>query len=85
MNVEELRKFLESYPDDVEIILQKDSEGNGYSPLDGADEAMYVAETAWSGEAYMTDAQIDTHLSGYTDEDRAPEDAVRVIVLWPVD
>ena len=35
MNVKQLRLLLERLPDDMEIILQKDAEGNGFSPLSG--------------------------------------------------
>lgn len=74
MNVKKLRKALKKYPSDMEVILQKDSEGNGYSPLGGGEGAMYQAETEWSGEAI--------HEDDY-DPDDYP-DAVKVFVLWPV-
>ena len=36
-----------------EVVLQKDSEGNGYSPLAGADpEAVYIPDSTWSGDVY---------------------------------
>ena len=70
-------------PGDTPVILQKDAEGNGFSPLAGADESMYEAETAYSGEAYMTSAQIAAD-PAYTEEDEAPEGAVRAVVLWPL-
>lgn len=38
---------------DSEVILQKDSEGNGYSPLYVVDNnAIYVPNTTWSGTVY---------------------------------
>ncbi len=33
MTVKELKKAIKDLPDDMECILQKDAEGNGYSPL----------------------------------------------------
>lgn len=37
----------------MEIILQKDPEGNGYSPLRGADpDCIYVEDNTWSGLIY---------------------------------
>lgn len=87
MNLKELREFvqsLEGLPDETPVILQKDPEGNGYSPLDGAGGGMYLAETTWSGEMYPTDAEIGDSETRYTDEDRAPTGAVPAIVLWPV-
>ena len=78
-----LRERLKDVPDDTPVILQKDAEGNGYSPLAGADEGMYEAESTYGGEAYMTSEQIAAD-PAYTEEDEAPEGAARVIVLWPV-
>ncbi len=55
MTVGELKLKLEELPEDMVIILQKDSEGNGYSPLSGADaDAVYLPNNKWSGEAYST-------------------------------
>jgi hypothetical protein len=34
MNVGQLKKYLELLSDDTQIILQKDSEGNGYAQCD---------------------------------------------------
>ncbi len=34
------------------IILQKDGEGNGYSPLSDCWNGIYVADNTWSGEAW---------------------------------
>lgn len=56
---------------------------NEFSPLAGYEDAMYVAETTWYGEVYMTNEQIDAD-PNYDDEDRPPEDAIKVLVMWPV-
>lgn len=58
-------------PTDI-VVLQKDGEGNGYSPLAGADAALYNADSTWSGEVYRPN-----------DED-GPKDGVRCVVLYPV-
>jgi hypothetical protein len=53
MNVKELKHAIENLPDDMEVVLQKDSEGNGYSPCCGADpDSVYVPENAFAGYAY---------------------------------
>ncbi|MER6605846.1 hypothetical protein ABT282_07990 [Streptomyces sp. NPDC000927] len=36
-------------PDDTPVIIEKDAEGNGYSPLAGIERGVYVAESTWSG------------------------------------
>lgn len=51
MNVRELKFLIEDLPDDMEIILQKDAEGNGYSPLSELNnEMIYIPDNTWSGE-----------------------------------
>lgn len=86
MNVGELRAALAELPDEWPVILQKDAEGNGYSPLDCMGERMYEADSTWSGECYMTNEWIEQHPGeGYSiEDDGAPEDAVRVLLLQPV-
>lgn len=56
MKVSELIAELSALPPDAEVILQKDAEGNGYSPLHAVDgAAIYVPESTWSGDVYSTD------------------------------
>ena len=56
MTVQELIKELQELPGDLEVICQKDSEGNGYSPLAGVDaDVIYEADSTWSGEVISTD------------------------------
>lgn len=57
---------------DAQVVQQKDAEGNGYSPLAGADIAFYEATTTWYGECYDP-----------SDED-TPADLPKVVVVWPV-
>lgn len=83
MNAGELREFLVGYPDDMPVILEKDAEGNGYSPLCAAAEKMYYPTSSWSGECHPTDEEVDEG-RWYSEEDRAPEGSVRAIVLGPV-
>ena len=64
--VKDLIEALKDLPPDAEVILQKDGEGNGYSPLAGVDgDAVYVPETTWMGDVYSAswsahDAGMDT-------------------------
>jgi hypothetical protein len=56
MKVKELMEMLATFDPDAEVILQKDAEGNGYSPLEVADDnAVYVPENTWSGTVYDTE------------------------------
>ena len=86
--VGDLIDYLATQPRDRKIVMSRDAEGNGYSPLADADEYMYTAETTWSGEVHLTPEwlaeQMATPGSGYTVEDAAPDNAERVVVLGPV-
>jgi len=60
MNVKELITLLSKLPDDMEVILQKDPEGNGYSPLDGVDpDCIYNDGECYSGDWSAGDALKD--------------------------
>lgn len=71
-----LRARLEEVPDDTPVILMKDAEGNGYSPLSSVDteDQVYEPDTPWSGEVH------DTRDPDY--EPGGP--AVKVVVLGPM-
>lgn len=85
MTVGELADYLVGQPRDRLIVLAKDAEGNGYSPLSAAEEAIYVADSTWSGEIYVTPEEVADPESDYAEEDGAPEDgAERVVLLGPV-
>lgn len=53
MKIKNLITELQKLDPNLEVILQKDSEGNGYSPLYGIDyEAIYIPESTWGGNVY---------------------------------
>ena len=67
-------------PDDTPVILARDAEGNGYSPVSQVDDALYDAESTYSGQLYVT-AEIR---AAEPDEwSEAPDSAVPAIFLWP--
>ncbi len=73
MTIKELIEILKGLPQDLPIILQKDAEGNGYSPLSGLGETWYVAETTWAGECY-SDEDVEEFKDG----------AQKAVCFWPV-
>jgi hypothetical protein len=90
MKLKELKEMLNELPEEMngcEVILQKDGEGNGYSPLAGVDsESVYVPDSIWGGEAYHKESTADDNLmeKDYWEElKNNPEN--RAIILWPVD
>jgi hypothetical protein len=84
----ELADYLAAHPRDRKVIMARDPEGNGFSPLADASEGMYQADTTYSGEVYLTPEAharlMSDPASGYTDEDAPPDDAERAVVLGPV-
>ncbi len=50
MTVRELIKSLAELDPNAYVVLQKDCEGNGYSPLDTLRAGKYKPENTWSGE-----------------------------------
>ena len=85
MDLAELRRqiaALDHLPDNTPVVLAKDAEGNGFSPLDEAETGMYLAQTTWYGEHYLTEEQrLAKDDPG--DYDEAPSDAVPAVFLWP--
>jgi hypothetical protein len=84
MKVKELIEALSAAHPEAEVILQKDAEGNGYSPLHCADtEAVYVPESTWSGEVYsLSWSAEDAGMDG--DEWQEVSSKPRCVVLAPV-
>lgn len=74
----DLRSRLEGVPDDTPVILSKDAEGNGYSPLSNVETTgcLYEPESTWAGHVYDTEPE---------DEDSyVPENGTPVVLLGPV-
>jgi hypothetical protein len=71
ITVGQLRSWLVDKADDMPIVMSKDGEGNGFSPLasGGLEVAWYNEITTWSGEVYSTNVGSDL---------------TQVICLWPV-
>lgn len=84
MKIKELKELIENLPDDMEVILSKDSEGNNYSPLsDGDPNMVYIPETTWFGDVYdMGWSAEDACMSD--DEWERLNKLDKSLVLWPV-
>jgi hypothetical protein len=87
----ELADYLATQPRDRKVILRKDAEGNGHSPLAKAWEGFYEPDSTYSGEVYPTAEDVASWVAAgeWTEEDAAdlyePSDkAERVVVLGPV-
>jgi hypothetical protein len=87
----DLLDYLAAQPRDRKVVLEKDAEGNGYSPLASAGVSLYVADSTYSGEVYPTPEEVAVWVAAgsWTEADEAGryepgDDAERVIVLGPV-
>lgn len=81
MTKKELIEQLSQYDDDDIIVLARDSEGNGYSPLWSI--APMTFAPAW-GEVFEREITEEMRKKGYTDEDLyTGDDAQKAVVLWP--
>ncbi len=83
MKAKELIAELMEYDPEAEIILQKDSEGNGYSPLVGSTDGWYVPTCTWAGDFYGACGTAEDN--DQTDEEFAEmASKPKAVVLWPV-
>lgn len=80
--VGELIDYLATQPRDRLVVMAKDAEGNYHSPLAEAAEAMYAADSTWSGDVYLTPEELAAK-DDPDDWTEAPDDAVRVVLLGP--
>lgn len=71
MTTAQLIQILATFPPDMEVILAKDEEGNGFSPISDLSNEWYAAVNSWSGEIIDPDDVED-------------EETVKVLVLWPM-
>lgn len=84
MNVAQLKSELEGLPDDMLVVMSRDSEGNGFGPLAAIEtNSRYQAHNGWSGEVGLKEITPDLKERGYTEEDLAPASASECVVLWP--
>lgn len=83
MTVKELIEVLKLVNPDRIVILQKDSEGNGFSPLAGIDDnAVYQPYHHWSGEVKIQTLTDDLRRQGYEEKDTG--EGAPCLVLFPV-
>lgn len=82
MKVKELIELLKQYDGEREVILQKDVEGNGHSPLSDMWEGAYLPTTTWYGEAGLDRLTQDDIEQGYSEED-VVTDGISALFLVP--
>ena len=83
MTVKQLINKLQKCDPDREVVMSRDAEGNGYSPLDDFWEGAYRADSTWHGEVGLEKLTKADREAGYTDED-VMDDGVPALILCPV-
>jgi hypothetical protein len=85
MTVQELmNRLIRCDPNDL-VIMARDSEGNGYSPLCDLDvSSAYIPDATWYGEVGLRELTPELIDAGYGEEDVAPSDAQPCVILCPV-
>ena len=82
MTVGELIKDLQAFDEDRIVILAKDEEGNGFSPLADLDPSSYKADNTYSGEVGLEELTPELIAAGYSEEDVL--EGQKALVLWPI-
>lgn len=77
MTVQDLiEELMELNPEDL-VVMAKDSEGNDYSPLSGAESVLYIKESSYSGFIFDTKEEVE-------DCGEDPNEAIPSVVLFPI-
>ena len=83
MKIKQLIKILEKMDGDRIVILQKDGEGNGFSPLAGADDnTQYLPDSTYSGEIGIEKLSKIDKKKGFTEADVMK--GKKSVVLFPI-
>lgn len=72
MKVKEFISILSKHNPNAEIIISKDSEGNGFSPIDNIDQVLY--SPVGQGDIYNLE-----------EKEGVDENAINAVVLYPLD
>jgi len=75
VTVKDLLELLIRFDPSLLVVLQKDAEGNGYSPCAGGEPAYYVADSTYSGAVYGKED---------IENGEAPSGGAEAFILWPV-
>ena len=81
MNVKGLIKILNELDGDLKIIIQKDGEGNNYSPLSDHYIGIYIPVNSYSGEIYTKEDFDKEELEEWEDINKIGS---KVLILTPL-
>lgn len=84
MTVAKLIEALSALPKHMKVIIQKDAEGNDYSPLYAVDgNAIYIPQNTWSGEVHSVNNSPDYEPDDWSEIEKHPH-ACACCVLAPI-
>lgn len=84
MNVKELIELLNSVEDkDRLVIIQKDSEGNNFSPFENIWTGTYEPYTSWSGRVGLDELTEEDIKEGFTEDDII-DNGTKALFLYPI-
>lgn len=72
MKVKDLIKKLQKLDQNSEVVMSRDSEGNGFSPLEDVEAGVYVPVKTWCGEFCSGPKERRVHINP------------GAVCLWPV-
>ena len=78
MKVKELIKQLRKFDPKATVVLSRDAEGNGYSPVADLEVGFYTAETSWCGD-FLSKALIEEETYEID-----TSNAIEAIAIWPI-
>jgi predicted RNA-binding protein with PUA domain len=82
MTVRELIEALKAIPNqDRIVVMSKDGEGNGFSPLADIGEESYAAESTWHGTTGIEALTPELEERGFSEEDVVKGEPC--LTLWP--
>ena len=85
MKVKILKELIKDLPDEMSVIIAKDTEGNWFSPVSDVDSGnIYVPETASHGEVYSAEWSAEDALMEQDEWEKLKKEGHRCVVLWPV-
>lgn len=82
MIVKDLIKLLEKEDPNALVVIQKDPEGNYYSPLNMIDGGFYSAYSIFNGYSCLKELTPEARSLGFSEED-VDENAVSALFLVP--
>ena len=83
MTVKELIEELKQLDETRIVVMSRDAEGNGYSPLSHFWTGAYRAETTWMGDVGLEKLTAKDRKDGYGEED-VIDDGDPAVILCPV-